>query len=771
MLLSLLCTCLLCCCSDEEATEGIRLTGNTPAHQTIYADETTTQGDGIEFSTPGAWTAEITEADVTKAAGSQVGWISLSQYSGDKAGDYTIRVSLSKNYTGADRKAFIKIISGSVLTITVEQKSTTESGDIPAQVDDTYDGKAPYILLESSEISLPASPSGPFFLDFKTNMIDPVIVLELPESEEPAEPLAVIKDVAGPREETSFQLELEIFPNYTDKSRQAELKFLTHEGNLVKSVMLKQEAGAGCQLLAVHSELSSLSFDFKANAQTGFVFYGLSSRLLLSDDAIYEFLGDRNKSKELELGEGEKTFSLSFDNLLPATTYYLYLLPSHEYTQGRGMMVTKEASTAKQESKHDLILEVNANPANEFTVYLPFCDDHLDGTVDWGDGTVEKVTGWNQQGVSHRYATSTATAYEVRFSGTLTELKLVADIRTARENTLLSVKQWGYTGLTKIDLGGFSSLREVAPDTEGAFRNMEHFGIEPYGGSFTGTSITSIPVGFFTYAVNATSFDYTFGDCEKLVSIPDGLFENCTKATSFQRTFISCKQIRSIPEDLFATCKNVSTFWATFTHCEALEEIPANLFANNPGVVSFEATFSGCSRLKSIPGKLFANCPKARYFGLAKLRDNTFRGGSGVFQDCKSLENIPEELFAGNPLAEDFSYAFASCGALASLPQNLFKSASKLKYSEYTFLNCKLLKTIPVSIFDNNRQLASVEGLFAQCYGLGGESPYTVVGADKVHLYEREKYNTEFVAINAYARCFEGCTKLTDYTNLPDNWR
>ena len=59
-------------------------------------------------------------------------------------------------------------------------------------------------------------------------------------------------------------------------------------------------------------------------------------------------------------------------------------------------------------------------------------------------------------GVSHQYETNVATTYEVRFSGVLTSLDLVADVREARENTLLSIKQWGYTGLTRIMLSGFA---------------------------------------------------------------------------------------------------------------------------------------------------------------------------------------------------------------------------------------------------------------------------------------------------------------------------
>ncbi len=64
-------------------------------------------------------------------------------------------------------------------------------------------------------------------------------------------------------------------------------------------------------------------------------------------------------------------------------------------------------------------------------------------------------------------------------SGVLTSLDLVADVREARENTLLSIKQWGYTGLTRIMLSGFSSLKWITADTEGAFRGMEHFHVHP----------------------------------------------------------------------------------------------------------------------------------------------------------------------------------------------------------------------------------------------------------------------------------------------------
>ena len=115
--------------------------------------------------------------------------------------------------------------------------------------------------------------------------------------------------------------------------------------------------------------------------------YGLSDKQLQSDKLIEEFLSDRTKSKELSLAEGAEEFTLNFDGLLPATTYYLYLLPFHKSGDGKADYVREEATTSMLDSKHDLVLEVSANAVNDFTVRLPFSDHNLKGTIDWGDGT------------------------------------------------------------------------------------------------------------------------------------------------------------------------------------------------------------------------------------------------------------------------------------------------------------------------------------------------------------------------------------------------
>ena len=603
-------------------------------------------------------------------------------------------------------------------------------------------------------------------------MVDPVIKIELPGVDEQEYEVASVIELTSPdmEKDGECQLKLDVFPNKTDKERQATLKLLKGDETLMASVLLVQAPGVQCRLQDVETGVGSLLFKFKASEQTRYVRYLLSDKGL-SDSELNDCFADSQKSVELPLDKGQTTFDLAFDNLMPATAYYLYLRSLDENWKNVGFDLVEKATTAMQESKHDLVLEVSANPVNDFTVYLPFSCDDLKGTIDWGDGNTENVEGWNQQGVKHIYNVTSTTSFEVRFSGVLTALELAADIRVARENTLIAVKQWGYTGLTRINLAHFSSLKSVAPDTEGAFRGVENFGVNPYGGSFADTGIESIPEGFFDYAVKSTSFDYTFGDCKKLASIPAGLFKNCVNATSFGRTFIECELLKEIPEDLFANCRKVTSFWATFNGCKNLQAIPEYLFTNNMEVESFEGTFGGCESLTAIPAKLFTGCPKVLYFGKSSLRDEYGRGGSGVFGSCKSLQSIPADLFSGNPKVKDMSYAFANCKELNSIPELLFRQNTQVESVEAAFLNCSSLESIPVTLFDTNRKIVSVGYLFSGCSKLKGESPYTLIGDKKVHLYERDNYSMEFSSMQYTRDCFNSCTDLTDYRDLPAGWK
>ncbi|HIW65464.1 MAG TPA: DUF4595 domain-containing protein [Candidatus Alistipes intestinipullorum] len=123
--------------SGETTGADIELAPGTAKNITLYANQTAaTPAEGISFTTTGPWRATVTE---TRA--SEVDWITLSADHGDAAGDYTITITLDVNTSGADRKATITIESGTTkITITVEQKATTEEGEIPDDGEDPQPG-------------------------------------------------------------------------------------------------------------------------------------------------------------------------------------------------------------------------------------------------------------------------------------------------------------------------------------------------------------------------------------------------------------------------------------------------------------------------------------------------------------------------------------------------------------------------------------------------------------------------------------------------------
>lgn len=126
-------------CSDEGGDDdgngsgngGIVLDKGTQTEQVVYANDKGGKDEGIKFTTQGPWKAEVEEvtAKSVQAVAKTVDWLALNQYSGDKAGDYTIVLTLKQNFTGKTRKAEIRIICGNtVITITVEQKAEKKDG-------------------------------------------------------------------------------------------------------------------------------------------------------------------------------------------------------------------------------------------------------------------------------------------------------------------------------------------------------------------------------------------------------------------------------------------------------------------------------------------------------------------------------------------------------------------------------------------------------------------------------------------------------------------
>lgn len=348
-----------------------------------------------------------------------------------------------------------------------------------------------------------------------------------------------------------------------------------------------------------------------------------------------------------------------------------------------------------------------------------------------------------------------------------------ADLLKNQAKLMVASSLFSNTKLTAIPAGFLDNCPEITT-LNGAFRGLE---------------ITSIPEGLFKNTTKCTNMGYIFALCDKLESIPAHLFDPLTESTRFDYAFQGCSVLKRIPNALFANFTKCSTYGSAFADCIALESVPGDLFANasnetGSGSVSFLKTFMNCGSLTDLPAELFATADATTFektfqncTGLKNIPSGLFANKNrvttfaNVFDGCTRLTKLPSDLFAGCTGTKTATYMFHNCEALEEVPEGLFDAFEQVTTYAYTFQNCTALERIPAGLFDASKGLTTVNYLFAGCSKLSCESPYTSVEGVKIHLYERTTSNGFTKAITSRTKCFNGCTGLTDYEDIPLVWK
>ncbi len=255
-----------------------------------------------------------------------------------------------------------------------------------------------------------------------------------------------------------------------------------------------------------------------------------------------------------------------------------------------------------------------------------------------------------------------------------------------------------------------------------------------------------------------TSLDSAFKGNQRLITIATDKAGSFGQVNSFASMFYECVSLVSLPDGLLDSAENATSFASFCYGCTSLQYIPSGIFGHCKEVNTFASAFYGCSALRSIPSALFAGCSKVTTF------DNAFR-------NCTLLKYIPSDVFQGCSSVTSFADTFVYCTSIESVPEGLFDDCPNVTSFYYTFWQCASLAEIPVSLFDKHRWIQRCQYLFSGCPKLQGESPYTMLNGNKVHLYERENYTDYFVVPVETLGCFGTCRKLTDYSSIPSTWR
>ncbi|MEI3391622.1 MAG: hypothetical protein V8R39_00725 [Clostridia bacterium] len=289
---------------------------------------------------------------------------------------------------------------------------------------------------------------------------------------------------------------------------------------------------------------------------------------------------------------------------------------------------------------NDFITRWNIEAGDE--IYLPIAcketggaEDDNNFTVDWGDGTKEKVMGLPEKRPSHIY--EKAGKYEISISGTCKYFTFdtLPSEYNEEKSKLVNIIKWGEIECCKYNFEGAINLEGSIPS--------------PQENSFIN--------------VKKDHFDYMFSDCKKIETIPSDLFANISnEVISFVSTFDQCESLKEIPENLFEKAVNVNSFYATFRGCKSLTFIPEKLFDKTTKVTTFQKTFCDCYNVRAIPNALFDNVPNITDFSLTfgglnkvtsvpELWKRTTEGidGSRCFENCNSVDKskldiTPEKL-------------------------------------------------------------------------------------------------------------------------------
>lgn len=141
-----------------------------------------------------------------------------------------------------------------------------------------------------------------------------------------------------------------------------------------------------------------------------------------------------------------------------------------------------------------------------------------------------------------------------------------------------------------------------------------------------------------------------------------------------------------------------------------------------------------------------------------------------LFLRCTSLTAIPANLFANCTEVTDFDGCFFHCSSLTTIPAGLFDNCTSATNYIDCFNTCSSLTTIPQGLFDNCTEATNFRSCFVLCSSLTGETPYTMVGGKKVKLWERSPENG-FTKVTDHRSCFARCTELSDYAEIPGDWK
>jgi len=240
----------------------------------------------------------------------------------------------------------------------------------------------------------------------------------------------------------------------------------------------------------------------------------------------------------------------------------------------------------------------------QFMMPLVF-EGSYNATVNWGDGSSDTITSYNQQEVTHTY--SSAGQYEISIEGTIEGWKFN---NAGDRLKMLDVKQWGvldlstsaaFYGCTNLDASATDAPTVSSTSFYRMFRECTNF--NGAIGNWDISTVTNLQECFYFATTfnkslnswnvsNVTSLFSTFRECPSFDQ--DLNSWDTSNAESMYRTFYNCSQFNG---DIYSwDTTNVENMQQMFYNCDLFDQsLAAWTIANVSNFTNFMQNATGLS--------------------------------------------------------------------------------------------------------------------------------------------------------------------------------
>lgn len=290
-------------------------------------------------------------------------------------------------------------------------------------------------------------------------------------------------------------------------------------------------------------------------------------------------------------------------------------------------------------------------------VQLPTNSSGYDFEVDWGDGTIENLTGTFNYltPVSHIY--STVGDYQIKIKGDFPAINTY-NYGTECLDTFLRVDDFGSLTYQTINFRNSAILEQINGVPNCVFTDFNYMfyrcfnltNIDLRGWNLD--NVTSIQVAFYeTFSVNTIDLS---GHNLSMASAAGNAFEYSGAHT----VILDNTTFHTIGVRMFRSMPNLTTFSAANSYVTTVIDA-ADMFTNCSNLTSVDLStwdFSLCNRM----GNMFSGCSSITTINLSNSTFPNVTDMSSAFLNCSSLENLIMD-YVSFPSCTTFVNTFAGC--------------------------------------------------------------------------------------------------------------